>query len=484
LRVAGACAGAAIGLAAFTRVDALLLMVPLAILWLIQAKREKTLGCAWSWYTTLLILVSGHAVVHAETVAGLYSSRLFEDGAAMLEQTAAAATPVRLIGGLIAVCALALVLLVFRRRSFVWLALGAAATAIGVIVMSPPVVPMAGLLISPAGAAAALGGLVLLATRAQIRTLPLVVPLIAQTALLLALHQETTLPDDFRRAVPLVLPGAMLLVGVLVSHVSGGRTWAARAIWVLPIGLGVVFLNNAGPILHTPPLQGAHAQIADLAARIPPGALVLSDTSLPGHLSLALTYAFDRPAVRLIARPTSGTGIAPLINAALKSGRQVYVVTAPLVEHRPLWLWRSDFAGFDIRQEYEQAMRYAVLVRTRGVFPRDLRTDTPQVAVYQVRALDWLSRAPLPHTVDVGGDDFPALVDGFHASEPFHATRARWTTGDSRIALPRMASPASGRMDLVLRLWRFAWRSEAFQPAQSARRPSICASTVSPCHQP
>jgi hypothetical protein len=74
------------------------------------------------------------------------------------------------------------------------------------------------------------------------------------------------------------------------------------------------------------------------------------------------------------------------------------------------------------------------------------------VAVYQVRALDGQARAPLPHTVDVGTDDFQALVDGFHASEPFHSTRARWTTGDSRIALPRVASPVSGRMDLVLRL--------------------------------
>lgn len=451
LRVAGACAGAAVGLAAFTRVDALLLMVPLAVLWLIQARRTKTLGRAWTWYATLLILVSGHAVVHAETVAGLYSRRLFRDGLAMLQQSVGVGTPLLLVVGLIALGALALVILVFRRRRVVWLGLGAGVTAVGVIALFPPVVPMVGRLVTPAGAIAALAGLLLLARRVQMRTLPLVVPVIAQTALLLALHEETTLPDDFRRVMPLVLPGAMLCVGFLVSHISDGRTWLARAIWVLPIGLGVGFLKDAAPILRTPPLQGAHAQIADLAARIPPDALVISDTSVPGHLSLALTYAFDRSSVRLISRPTSGTGIAPLISAALTSGRQVYVVAAPVVEHKPLWLWRSDFAGFDIRQEYEQPLRYAVLVRTRGSFPRVLRTDTPQVAVYQVRAHDGQAQASLPHTVDVGVDDFQALVDGFHASESFHSTRARWTTGDSRIALPRLASPASGRMALVLR---------------------------------
>jgi len=449
LRVAGACAGVAIGLAAFTRVDALLLMVPLAALWLIQARRSKMLGRAWSWYATLLILVSGHAVAHAETVAALYSRRLFGDGVAMLER---AATPLLVVAGVLAAGGLALVIMRFGRRSLVWLGLGGVVTAIGVIVMLPPVVQMIGRLISPVGAIAALAGLLLLARRAQMRTLPLLVPLIAQTALLLAMNEQTTLPDDFRRAVPLILPGAMLFVGFLVSQISSGRSWAARAIWILPMALGVVFLRDAAPILRTPPLQGAHAQIADLAARIPPDALVISDTSVPGHLSLALTYTFDRPSVRLISRPTSGAGIAPLISAALDSGRQVYVVAAPMIEHKPLWLWRSDFAGFDIRQEYEQQLRYAVLVRTRGVFPRALRVDMPQVAVYQVRARDGQTQAPLPHTVDVGVDDFQALVDGFHASEPFHSTRARWTTGDSRIALPRMASPASGRMDLVLRL--------------------------------
>ena len=451
-RVAGACAGVAIGLAAFTRVDALLLMVPLAALWLIQARRSKALGRAWSWYVTLLTLVSGHAVLHAETVAGLYSRRLFGDGVALLEAIVIAASPLLVAVGLIAVAALALVILIFRRRSLVWLGLGAAVMAVAVIALSPPVVGMVGRLISPVGATAALAGLLLLVRRTQMRTLPLVAPLIAQTALLLALHQETTLPDDFRRAVPLVLPGAMLCVGFLVSHISGGRTWAARAIWILPMALGAVFLRDAAPILRTPPMQGAHEQIANLADRIPQGALVLSDTSVPGHLPLALTYTFDRPSVRMISRPTSGAGIAPLISAALDSGRQVYVVAAPLIEHKPLWLWRSDFAGFDIRQEHEQPLSYAVLVRTRGVFPRGLRTDSPQVAVYQVRALDGQARAPLPHTVDVGTDDFQALVDGFHASEPFHSTRARWTTGDSRIALPRVASPVSGRMDLVLRL--------------------------------
>jgi len=451
LRVAGACAGLAIGLAAFTRVDALLLMVPLAMLWLIMASRSSRLGRAGAWYATVLLLVSVHAVVHAETVASLYSRRLVQDGVQMLKGSVIAAAPFWLALGLFGVCALALVILVFRRRSLVWLGVGTAVIAIGAIALSPPLVPMVSRLISPVGAAAALAGLVLVARRAQMRTLPLIVPLVAQTALLLAFHQETTLPDDFRRAVPLVLPGATLLIGFLVSHVSGGRPWAAIAIWILPVALGGSFLRDTAPILRTPPVQGTHAQIAELADRIPADALVLSDSSVPGHLPLALTYTFDRSSVRMVARPTSGTGIAPLINAALTMGRKVYVVAAPMVEHKPLRLWRSDFAGFDIQQEHEQVLRYDVLTRTRGVFPRRLETHNPPVALYQVRALDWQSLAPLPHTVDVGVDDFRALVDGFHASEPFHSTRARWTTGDSRIALPRVVKPASGRLDLVLR---------------------------------
>jgi len=453
-RVAGACAGAAIGLAAFSRVDALLLLVPLAGLWLLLTWRSQRLGGAWSWYAAFLAFVAGHAVLHAETVARLYSRRLFDDGVALVGRNLVAVNAVWAVAGIVALLAIAAAILTLRRRRFFWptLCVGVAAiTLVVAIVVAPPLVPMVNRLISPVGAAAALVGLLLLSKRADARPLPLIVPLVAQAGLLLAFHQATTLPDDFRRAVPILLPGAMLLIGFLVSQVARRGTWATLVIGLLPLGLATGFLSDAGPILRMPPMQGTHAQLAELGARIPPDALVLSDTSVPGHMALALNYTFDRPSVRMILRPTGGDGIAPLVSAALAGGRQVFVAVAPMIEQRPLWFWRSDFAGFDIQQAHEVTLRYDVLARTRGEFPRQLRTDTPTVVLYRVRALDFQTQVTLPLTVDVGVDDFRSLVDGFHAPEPFHATRARWTTGDSRIALPRLAASASGRMALVLR---------------------------------
>jgi hypothetical protein len=252
--------------------------------------------------------------------------------------------------------------------------------------------------------------------------------------------------------VPLLLPAVTLLIGFLSVRISSNRTWLAQAIWLVPLGLGARFAMDAAPIVRAPVMQGVEKQVAELARQFPPNALVMLDGSVPGHLPLALHYGFGRPAVRMFDRPKGERRIAPLITAALNQGRPVFVAIAPLAEDRLHQFWRSDFAEFDIQHQATLPLHYTVVAPVRGVFPRQIRTDHVSVAVYRVAARDRDTRTPLPFVIDVGGKDFQALVDGFHAAEQLQSVSARWTNGESRIAIPRLAAPPSGMLTLVLRM--------------------------------
>ncbi len=451
-RVSGACAGMAIGLAAFTRIDTLLLMVPLGVGWLVLA-RQRAHEQAWRWYAATLAIVAGHAILHATTIAWVYTKGLFADGwwvVAALVRELDSATLLALILVLVVAG-----LIVIRLRERWLIGLGAAALLILGIV-SPGVVVTAGRLLSPLGLVVALAGLGLVLTRgASVRVLPVVLPFVASAMLLLAWHETTTLPHDFRRAVPVILPGAMLLVGAFVAGVSRLRSWLGRAVWLVPLGLSVVFLQDSWSILRRPLAQGIHAQVAEIAARIPPDALVLTDKSIPGHVAAALQYTFDRPALRLSARPTGEADLARLISRAVASGRQVFAAIAPFALDRPDSLWRSDFAAFALHEESVVPLHYEVLLPVRGAFPREHRVDQLSVALYRIDARGTESRAALPLMVDIGGDDFSFLIQGFHAAESSESVSVRWTTGDSRLALPRLASPPAGSLALVFRFSAF-----------------------------
>lgn len=449
-RVAGACAGAAVGLAAFTRVDALLLIVPLAAIWLAQSRRSQSLGRAWPWYAGMLAFVSAHAALHGVTVCEIYTRRLLSDG---LVRVARVSTHVDSLSAFIvavALVAIAIVAVRLGRRSLVWAGLCA---AVALAWLSPPVIVMLGRLLSPVGMAAAVAGLAFISVRhMEPKFLPLIVLPLAQVALLLAWSEITILPEDFRRAVPILLPSATLLIGFLVAHIGGSRARAARIIWLLPAGLAAVFLFDAAPILRTPPMQHVDAQLAQLAGHVPPKSLVLTDGSVPGHLALALHYSFERPAVRLVERPATENGIAPLVAAAIADGRQVFVAAAPMVDASPNRIQRKDFADFNIRQEAAFRLRYHVVALVIRAYPRRIRLDEVPVVLYRVEPRDRETRAALPLVIDVGTDDFGSTVDGFHGSEDFQSMRGRWTNGEARVALPRVASPQSGMVTLVLRL--------------------------------
>jgi len=448
-RVAGACAGAAVGLAAFTRIDAMLLLVPLAAAWLLRARREQPFAKVWTVYAGVLGAVSLHAVSHAATIASLYTGQLIADG-----WSALATLPAQLDGttALVAAVGAGVAALLIRQRRGHWWVWAGLIVGIVLALLAQTVVVTSSLLLSPVGLASTAAGLALLVARGlDWRVLPVIVPFLAWATLLLTWRETTTLPDDFRRSVPAILPGAMLLIGFLVADLAGGRRWLRRAIWLLPAGLGIWFIVKAAPILITPPARGIHAQVAELAQRIPADALVVTDKSVPGHLASALQYTFGRSALRMDSRPAA-FALAPLLDRLLAEGKPVFAAVAPFVEDRPDGLRRSDFAGFDIREESAVRLHYAVLRPVRGAFPREHRDDNLAIALYRVTALDREATRAWPVTLDIGTDDFGYILEGFYGSEAITSGRARWTSDASRLSLPRLATPAPEAPALVLRL--------------------------------
>jgi hypothetical protein len=348
---------------------------------------------------------------------------------------------------LTAVAALAIKKL--RRRWLAWAGLGVGLT---LILLSPVAVVNASRLLSPVGLAVAVTGVGVILTRPlNWRVLPLLVPFLAGAALMLAWRETSILPADFRRAVPAVLPGAILLIGFVVGTVASSRGWPSAAVWFLPLGLGGWYLAQAEPILRTPPGRDIHAQVAHLADQLPRDAVVLTDRSVPGHLALALQYTFGRLALRMDARPMGDDGVEPLVERILAAGRPVFAAIAPLVVERPTGLRRSDVARFEMREAFTTTMRYGVVVPVRGLFPRRQRVDEVPITLYRITARDTAATAR-PLTIDIGDDDFAFIIRGFHEPESFQSGKARWTTGDSLIALPRLESSSTTSPTIVLRL--------------------------------
>lgn len=454
-RLAGGCAGAAIGLAGFARIDSLIFLAPLTAVFLACARRRDLLGPAWRWSAAMLAIVWAHAAVHAVLVSRTYTLRVA--GAAWDGLSArlgsGAAGPV-----LVLAAAGAVALALAARRSAIWPTPAARSitlfggAAVMLAVLASPAIAMAGRLLSPPGAAAALTGLIVVLWRGpRPRVFLLAVPFVADAVLLGLWPEAAGLSKDFRRLVPSMLPMAMLFIGVLVSDASALPSRALRVAWALPAGLAALYLWQAEPMLRTPPLQDLHRRVAYIASRLPPDAVVLSDWSVPSHLTLALQSAFGRTCLPLVERPASAPSIRTFIDRVLAGGRPVYVMIGGYEGEIRRRLWRSDVAGYAIGDPELFPLKYTMAAPLFSGFPRPVPDISRRVELYRISQPAEEPRVELPLAIEVGDLDFRWLLRGFYGPEWIQDARARWTSGRAEIALPRL--PAGGpAVALLLRV--------------------------------
>jgi hypothetical protein len=454
-RVAAACAGVAIGLAGFARIDTLFLLLPLTVAWLALAWRRRLLGRAWRWYAAALGVVGGHAIVHAFTTSRLYTLRLSAtawDAASDVFTTLGPVTALAILAFVGAATIIGAQRLPARARI---LTLG------GVVVLapaalSPGVVSTASLLLTPVGVVAVMAGFLLfLWLDADARLLTLLVPFAAEVVLWLAWREKTSWPADFRRFVPAVLPLGLLLLAGLVAQAGRAGPTVRRVRWLLPAGLAVAWLAQASPVLLAAPMRGVHAQVGEIASRLPASAIVLTDWSVPSHLPLALQSTFGREGLQLSGRLPPHGALREYLDNVLAAGQRAYLVLAYYGHDASRPLWRSDVEGLSVRPAGVVPLRFAVLVASKTGFPRTLQTIEADVELYEIGRKAVETPVSLPVVIDVGEQDFAFALRGFYWSESMPSARVRWTDGEAQILAPRLTVPEGRDVTLVLRLATF-----------------------------
>ncbi len=278
--VTGALAGAAFGLAACTRLDALLLVVPVAFAFLALVAFERSWNRTWSAMTATLVVVTAQAVTHAFLVAKPYTFRVmhFAFNTRSVSYAGLALPPVLLAG--------LTIWIVGRRGRSPLLRRGLTAVVITVVVILAAVRfgpafkgSYATLLLTPAGLAAALIGAAWLLAEDSSPASLLITGVFLASALVYveSVRDRTAMPFLFRRFLPVIVPLALFFVGIAVTRAWRAAGRARMLVLPVPVVLAVFFLRASAPILAAAPMRGVNREVASMAARLPADSVIVTD---------------------------------------------------------------------------------------------------------------------------------------------------------------------------------------------------------------
>lgn len=254
-------------------------------------------------------------------------------------------------------------------------------------------------------------------------------------------------PDHFwmaRRFVPIILPGALLLVAGAALSGLRGRLLTR----LVRISIGAVFLallassyaRAARPIVDHVEYAGIVPRLEALAAQVAPDDLVIAESRNSGSdvhvLALPLAYVYARNVLVLASPAPDKATFAAFLDAARARYRRVLFLGGggtDLLSSR--WTVEPiDSARFQV-PEYESA---------RNRYPRFSRQKEFDYSLY---AFGPSSAEPPPATLDIGaGDDLHVIR--FHAKEQSNGMSYRWTQAQSFVIVNRIDAGAR-----TLALW-------------------------------
>ncbi len=450
-RAAGVLAGAAFGLAACARIDALVLISPFVAGYLIVVWLQRQWSPVWTVMAATFGLLTIQTGLHAWFVASAYTRRVlgFAVGLMSSGDVALALLAAAVLIGLAAWTAAG------RRRSPIaprWLAPAGAVALVLVAVMRLGLHAGGGyltMLLTPIGLVAAVAGAAwLLIDRVPTSGL-LVIAVFFASAMVYgeSVRDQTTMPTLFRRFVPVVVPLALLFVGHAVTRLAtlAGR-WRVGVL-VLPMFLAVAFARDSRPLLAATPMRGLHDRFAAASSVIPQNALVIADASTPSHFGLSLRYSFDRRVV--FVHPGAGADVAirRLVVAAAAKDQPVILALGRDAVHADA-LTREHVATLRLAAAGTIALDHLAIEPTDDRLPRVLRAAAPVVELYRMAQEGPVT---VPFEVDIGDHDFGWRIAGFHGREQMGTSAARWTHGRADIAVPQVA-PAGNGLALALRV--------------------------------
>lgn len=445
--VVGLCAGAAFGLAAFTRIDALLLVSPLvAAFFALTAGRQRP-----SWWRVSVAtfgLLTLQATAHALLLSAPYTLRVlgFLLASPWANGTSLVIPPLVLGAGLLCYVA-------YRRRGHPFVRGMARAVFIGLLGLAavrlwPGLAGgYAAMLLTPLGIAlAAAGAVLLLWTDARPHVLLIVGLLLVWTLVYVdAVRDQAQMPTLFRRFVPVILPLGLLLAAHAVAwaHAASGRVrWAALG---LPVVLLLSFAVQTRPLIATAPMQGVHDQLARIDGQLPAGAFILVDATTPSHFGLSLRYTFGRDVLHVTPGHRTASVLGKLAASLERDGLPLMLAVGRGTGPRALGA--EHLVRVDLAPAGTVTLEHVEIEPTSDRMPSGFRRLTSAIDLYRASL-----RRPreLPVQLEIGDRDLALAGGGFYAAEVMGTARARWTGAVARIVLPQLAT--ASRAALLLQL--------------------------------
>lgn len=442
-------AGACFGLAAFARIDVLLFVVPVVVGYVAILAVEHPGRREWRWMAVALAATAVHAVLHAATIAGLYADRV----AYHMVRARSVSTASRVLPPVLVVLGLAAWLL-SRRGGARWVAHAVGAMfALGVAAAFVRIGPRwldgaLPLLLTPAGTALALVGVVVWLARD--RTAPTLLLVGVWIASMLVYAESARdfglVPWTLRRYVPVVLPISVLAMAVLAHQAwrAGGLLRAGAM--AMMVALTATFGMRGTAVTSGDALGDLHRPMAAVADTLLPDAVVVTDITTPSHFGVSLYGTFGRSV--LFVSPSDATArVLRTLAERLEAHRRPLVVAVAPDAADARGLAAADLVGLELAGPRLHTVQVTTLEAAVDRIPQTAERTERRIAIYTARV-----RPPVavPMTFEIGENDVTLRGMGFHDTELMGSAYARWTNRVAALHLPQLAPLAGAR--LLLRL--------------------------------
>lgn len=210
---------------------------------------------------------------------------------------------------------------------------------------------------------------------------------------LYTLSNNPAFPWAMRRAITIVLPATMLLIGYSVERIrdlltgtlpiSSGRGFFAKLTMVLLILALVVPSISLNLTLLKPQFDGFVNQVEEVADFFPANAIILEASSgAINRLSVPLKYIYDKNSISLWKEPANADEFAEMVKLWNKEGREVYLIAYPQNRFDSISSKLSETIEF--RNEVTFLLQVSRIVWKWSEFPNERREDEYQVGVYRI----------------------------------------------------------------------------------------------------
>lgn len=443
--VLGVLGAMAFGLAAFVRIDVVILVLPTVAVFLALIAVEGRWHRAWTWCAIVLAVVTAHAGAHAWLTSGVYTERiLFHSFQGRSVSSGSRARPTLvLISGAFALLASRWPGTPRVAGRLVWLVFVGVLAHTTFLILPHLREGFLLVVVSPAGVVLTLVAVAVWLTGDRSAPTVFVVGVLLGSAIVYgeSARDSAELPMVLRRFVPTVLPLATLAIGVLIDRVwrlgLAGRV-AGVSVW---IAMALLWLAPSRPILAAAPMQGVHDQFSRLAADLPPDAIIIADGTAPSHFALSLHASFRRDVLSVTWTANTARVLDTLAHT---TSRPLFIVQGDVPAQSVLTA--RDVIGLELTASRTASLRTRQLAAAADRMPSTFVERASAIQFYRARP-----RTPQvgPVTVEIGAADLAGRIVGFHEAEQMGEASARWTHEVARMQLPRVQG-ATGV--LVLRL--------------------------------